>query len=171
VPLDNPHLTGIRGIFHPASVPVETGWQLLRRKTAGMTGPSISSAGPVRRASVTALCPVEGFTIDPEPLSRLEAALGAQAAAEVVARLREDLWHRLPLMGRQYARGDHGPLAANARLVAESARCLGYSGLSRCARDVVTCATRCDPAALGAVIARLARLAGQCPLELRRRLP
>ncbi len=136
-----------------------------------MDGVLLASAGPRRPASVTALCPVDRFLVDPEPVLRLEASLGAQAAAQLFERLREDLWHRLPLMGRQYARGENGPLASNARMVAEAARCLGYMALARCAQDVVICATRRDPAALGAVVARLARLAGQCPVQTRRHLP
>lgn len=113
---------------------------------------------PCRPAAVLRLSPPVALHVDAEPLLRLRAAEGPQAAQALVARTREDLSHRLGRVAALYGQGVLPPLAAEARGIALAAHPVGLVDLARVAQHVAACCGRDDPAALAATVARLLRL-------------
>ncbi|MCC5973722.1 MAG: hypothetical protein JJT81_06675 [Rubellimicrobium sp.] len=128
-----------------------------------MSRPSPSTTPPLPGCRIVVLRPAEGFAIDPGPLERLSLAIGRGPARDLRQRLHLDLDQRIPMIMRAYAAADHRLLADAARIVAETAGALGYPAMARVAADLVRCAGRPDPAALGAVLSRLLRLARNRP--------
>jgi len=99
--------------------------------------------------------------VDAEPLMRLRAVEGAQAAAERVARAREELTFRLARVDQHHRAGTYEQMATDLRAIANTALPIGLTDLGLVADHVLVCARRGDSAALGATVARLGRLGAQ----------
>lgn len=113
---------------------------------------------PGRSAAILRLSPPVVLHVDAEPLLRLQAAQGTQAAQLFVARAREDLMHRLDQAALLYRRGAIAALGAEARGIALTAHPVGLVDLALVAGHVAACCGRDDPVALAATAARLTRL-------------
>lgn len=108
--------------------------------------------------SVPALVPRDALRVDAEPLLRLQAAEGAQAAHAAVARAREEIAYRVPRLAGHHAASALPDLEREARAIAAAAGPIGLTDLTLSAAAVADCARRNDPAALAATVARLIRL-------------
>lgn len=109
-------------------------------------------------ASVTALAPQDVLRVDAEPLIRLQASQGHQAAQEAVLRAREEIALRLGRIDERFRAGDRAAVLREARGIADAAGPVGLADLVRAAGHAATCAGRNDPAALAATVARVCRL-------------
>ncbi|NCO87716.1 MAG: hypothetical protein GW886_13905 [Rhodobacterales bacterium] len=116
------------------------------------------NGAPRRMGNVVQIVPRETVRIDHEPLARLYAALGTQGAEDVIARAVEDIAHRLARIETDHRDLAFDRLERGARMVAAVAAPIGLGDLSRVSAHVAACALRNDAAALGATVARLARL-------------
>ena len=127
-----------------------------------------SSLSRPDRAQVTALVPAEALRIHPEPILRMRAALGEQAAGVLVRQLRDDLTHRLGRVRLLHAASDFADIVKEGRAIAGMARSLGLGDLALAAEYVMDCAGRADPAALAATVGRLVRLGQTATLHFTR---
>ena len=107
---------------------------------------------------IARLTPREPLFIDPEPLARLQAALGPQGAEDVVCRALEDMAHRLRRLSEDQSQGASEKICRGARSIAAVARQIGLRDLANVATHVLDCASRDEDAALNATLARLFRL-------------
>ena len=112
-------------------------------------------------ARIAHLTPRDVLRIDPEPLARLQAALGPQGAEDVVCRALEDISHRLRRLSEDHAHHDvdrMARMARGARSIGAVAAQIGLRDLALVAGHVLDCAGRNDPAALAATLARMFRV-------------
>ncbi|SIT83607.1 hypothetical protein [Pontibaca methylaminivorans] len=100
----------------------------------------------------------EHIRLEPDRLTHLCREMGAFGADDLLCRAVEELALRLERCERLWRAGDCTELRRCARSTIGIAEQIGMVSLARVARDVVDCADRRDPAALGATVARLARI-------------
>lgn len=112
------------------------------------------------------LSPRDVMRIDPEPLARLQAALGPQGAEDVVCRALEDISHRLRRMADQQAAGQADQICRAARSIAAVATQIGLRDLAVVAGHVADCAARNDRPGLAATLARLFRVGKRAVTEI-----
>jgi hypothetical protein len=110
---------------------------------------------------ITPLVPGDVLRVDAEPLLRLRLAEGALVAAERVALAREVIADCKGRLWPDLIRRDFAALGADVRQVAAVASPIGLTDLITVAGHVQDCLGRNDAAALGATVARLARLCDQ----------
>jgi hypothetical protein len=120
--------------------------------------------GP-RKATVIVLRPDDTLQVDAEPLMRLRASEGAQAAADRACHVREGLQLCLARIPSLYAGSAFADLATEARAIAALAGPVGLFDIVRVSQHLLDCLSRRDPVALGAVVARLLRL-GERAVEM-----
>jgi hypothetical protein len=104
--------------------------------------------------------------IDPEPLARLQAALGPQGAEDVVCRALEDISHRLRRLSEDHIAQDMDKIARGARSIAAVSAQIGLRDLALVATHVLDCAGRADSAALAATLARMFRVGRRAVTEI-----
>lgn len=122
-------------------------------------------------AQIAQLIPRDVVRIDPEPLARLQAALGPQGAEDVVCRALEDISHRLRRLSEDYAARDMDKIARGARSIAAVSGQIGLRDLALVAGHVLECAGHdCArheaDAALAATLARLFRVGRRAVTEI-----
>lgn len=117
-------------------------------------------------AQIAQLIPRDVMRIDPEPLARLQAALGPQGAEDVVCRALEDISHRLRRLSEDHANDDLDRVARGARSIAAVSAQIGLRDLAHVAGHVLDCAGRVDPAALDATLARMFRVGRRAVTEI-----
>ena len=127
--------------------------------TWGMT--SLLNPMAVRDNRIALLIPGDVLRVDAEPLLRLRAVDGPQAASERIAQAREELAYRLSRVDLHHRAGAFDDLVIDLRAIAQAAMPIGLTDLGLVAAHVQDCATRGDAAALGATLARLGRLGAQ----------
>ncbi len=109
--------------------------------------------------NVARLRPAEAVRLDRNRIGALYRSAGEQQAEEIICRAMEELAVRLALIERAYSARDRALVAKRARGLVAIAEQVGMTTLARIADDVETCALRGDRTALGATLARLARIA------------
>lgn len=127
-----------------------------------------SRLSPADGGQVTALVPAEALRIHPEPILRMHAALGEQAAGVMVQQLRDDLTHRLGRVRLLHVACEFGDIIKEGRAIAAMARTLGLGDLALAAEHVTDCAGRPDAAALAATVGRMVRLGQAATLHFTR---
>lgn len=104
--------------------------------------------------------------IDPEPLARLQAALGPQGAEDVVCRALEDISHRLRRLSEDHIARDMDKIARGARSIAAVSAQIGLRDLALVATHVLDCASRDEATALAATLARMFRVGRRSVTEI-----
>lgn len=122
-------------------------------------------------AQIAQLVPRDQMRIDPDPLARLQVALGPQGAEDVVCRALEDISHRLRRLSEDHAQCDMDKVARGARSIAAVSSQIGLPDLALVAGHVLDCAKRDDAtsdtcAALAATVARLFRVGRRAVTEI-----
>ena len=107
---------------------------------------------------LASLSPHEPAAVDPDRLVQLYERFGAQHGEDLVCRAMEELAVRLGQAGRLYEAGDRVELRHCADILAALADEIGMTALRRVAESVVLCIDSADAVALGAVLARMARV-------------
>ena len=108
----------------------------------------------------------DAMRIDPEPLARLQAALGPQGAEDVVCRALEDISHRLRRLSEDHAVQALDRVARGARSIAAVSAQIGLGDLAVIAGHVLDCAGRDETAALAATLARMFRVGRRAVTEI-----
>ena len=119
----------------------------------------LAPATPAAAASsvVTVLHCGTTLAIDPEPLTAIFAAKGAEAAEETICRVLEDLATRLNALNVLRARGAFAELVRPAQRVSAIARQIGLTEAALAAGHVANAAEMGDAVALEATLHRLER--------------
>jgi hypothetical protein len=117
-------------------------------------------------AQIAQLQPRDVMRIDPEPLARLQAALGPHGAEDVVCRALEDISHRLRRLSEDYAALDMDKLARGARSIAAVSAQIGLRDLALVATHVLDCTGHGESAALAATLARMFRVGRRAVTEI-----
>lgn len=127
-------------------------------------------------AQIAHLIPRDVMQIDPEPLARLQAALGPQGAEDVVCRALEDISHRLRRLNEDFAKRDIDLVSRGARSIAAVAVPIGLRDLALVAGHVLDCANSYNAnfdyvrddadVALCATLARLFRVGRRAVTEI-----
>lgn len=127
-------------------------------------------------AQIVQLMPRSVIRIDPEPLARLQAALGPQGAEDLVCRALEDISHRLRRLSEDHASGNLDKVSRGARSIAAVSAQIGLRDLALVAGHVLDCAgqdrtgqdsVRADvDMALAATLARLFRVGRRAITEI-----
>lgn len=100
----------------------------------------------------------EPVRLDRDQLELLYVQLGTSGADHLVTHALEELAVSLARVRKQYRRGRIDELRVSMRTLKALARQVGMTLLARVAQDVLDLTERDDAAALGATIARLARI-------------
>ncbi len=109
---------------------------------------------------------VETVCLDGEKLEEICLRLGYRGGEEAICAAMEELAMLLQQAGKLLQAGETGALEDVARRVHGSAERIGMVALARVAGEVVALAAGYDPAALGAVAARMRRLGEQSLLAI-----
>ena len=117
-------------------------------------------------AQIVYLMPRDVMRIDPEPLARLQVALGPQGAEDVVCRALEDISHRLRRLSEDHVARDMDKVSRGARSIAAVSAQIGLGDLALVAGHVLDCAGRGDSGALAATLARLFRVGRRAVTEI-----
>ncbi len=122
-------------------------------------------------AQIAQLIPRDVLRIDPEPLARLQVALGPQGAEDMVCRALEDISHRLRRLSEDHAQCDMEKVSRGARSIAAVSAQIGLRDLALVAGHVLECAAQdCArheaKAALAATLARLFRVGRRAVTEI-----
>ena len=117
-------------------------------------------------AQITQLVPRDVMRIDPEPLARLQVALGPQGAEDVVCRALEDISHRLRRLSEAHLARDLDKVSRGARSIAAVSAQIGLRDLALVAGHVLDCAGRDETDALAATLARLFRVGRRAVTEI-----
>ena len=130
------------------------------------TRPYDPSDRPIDGLAAIRLAPDERVRFDSSPLLHLFTELGEQAAEDTVYAVLADISRRLLEIEAHYRRHRIDALPDMAGSLAASARRIGLSSVEAVATSVGTAATRQDPAALGATLARLRRVSDRSISEI-----
>lgn len=117
-------------------------------------------------AQIVYLMPRDVLRIDPEPLARLQVALGPQGAEDVVCRALEDISHRLRRLSEAHLARDLDKVSRGARSIAAVSAQIGLRDLALVAGHVLDCAGRDETDALAATLARLFRVGRRAVTEI-----
>ena len=110
------------------------------------------------------LLPAEEVTIDVEPLGAMRRRLGRSGAEAAASRALDAITGLLCALDEPEAIMNPDALARDAAALAAISEEVGLPALTRAAAHLADAAERCDPAAMGATLARLLRV-GQASLE------
>jgi len=108
--------------------------------------------------NIAVLRPAERVGFDVEPLRALVRDLGADPAERAADDVIEDIILRLSAVETAWAQGDFPRLTEAARMLGTSAERLGMVTVSRVAQGLRGVGRTGDSAAMGALLARLARV-------------
>lgn len=130
------------------------------------TRPHDTADRPDDRPAATRLAPDERVRFDSAPLLHLFTELGEQAAEDTVYAVLADISRRLLEIEAHYRRHRTDSLPDMAGALAASARRIGLSSVEQVSIGVGEAASRQDPAALGATLARLRRVSDRSISEI-----
>ena len=125
--------------------------QLARRFTV------VAMAG-VKMRNVTELMPSEVVCLATDQIVRLADQIGVEGADYAASASVEEIVERLCTAEAAWQTGEFARLAEASRALVGIASDVGMETLSRVARDVSVMATRRDPVALAALVARQSRV-------------
>ncbi|MCH2163605.1 MAG: hypothetical protein MK098_02985 [Marinovum sp.] len=107
---------------------------------------------------VKLLAPSERVMLDQDRLHALYDELGDVGAEDVVCRAMEELAVRLSYAEKLCRRGEYKDMQKVVRSLVAISEQIGMNALARVAKDVCGCIEANDHVALGATLARLARI-------------